>query len=164
MCGRHEPCIIYFLTFPSQYWPSSLVVYCVTQIMILKASNKPASQLPTWGVGKGQVGWEGEKMDPLNAYFTLPSLMGSQARPATDLLHDPVSLNFHFSSSKWEAWPRRSPGAPWTLGNWAFLRGLRKEEAGDRERIVPPHLPRDGTEQGDIIMGSAHPGGGSRVG
>lgn len=36
--------------------------------------------------------------------------------------------------------------------------------AGSRERIGPPHLPRDGTKPGDIIMGSAHPRGGSRVG
>lgn len=44
------------------------------------------------------------------------------------------------------------------------MRGSRQEEAGGREGIGFPHLPRDGAEPGDIIMGSAHPRGGSRVG
>lgn len=40
-------------------------------------------------MGKGQVGWKGEKKDPLKVHFTLPPLVGSQAKPATDLLHHP---------------------------------------------------------------------------
>lgn len=107
-------------------------------------------------------------MDPLNAHFTLPPLMGSRAKPATDLLHhpgeslDPLEPPLLFIKVRRLASKiSRDPLNSWKWGSFERLEGGK---GWCRKRIGPPHFLRAGTKPSDIIMGSAHPRVGSRVG